>query len=181
METEYGDEIVESFFTKVVGVTFDNPDGENRQKVISRCKEGEILRLLRDSTISGHPNAVKVCRLNGEQLGYIRSELSLNLAPRMDRGMEVFAEIKDITGGEEGRETLGVNIEVFSRGTLIRTEEDEERVNRRLERRRAQRAERQRQNREISESVQSLGSCAGWLLVIGLIVALLLGLFFIGC
>ena len=33
--------MAKSFYTKIVGVTFDNSDGTNRQKVLARCRNGE--------------------------------------------------------------------------------------------------------------------------------------------
>jgi hypothetical protein len=100
-----------SFFTKIAGVTF-----EGRQRIIPRCSKGERLRLVRDPTNRYDKGAIKVMRLNGEQLGYIpayvsRSDDPSGLALRMDRGDRFQCRIKDLTGGGEGR-SLGVNIEV---------------------------------------------------------------------
>ena len=99
-----------SFFTTVAGVTF-----EGRQRVVARCSVGESLRLVCDRTNRYDKGAIKVMRLNGEQLGFIPAHVSRGddpsgLALRMDRGDEYKCRIKDLTGG--GGWNLGVNIEV---------------------------------------------------------------------
>lgn len=99
-----------SFFTTVAGVTF-----EGRQRVVARCSVGESLRLVRDPTNRYDKGAIKVMRLNGEQLGFIPAHVSRGddasgLALRMDRGEHYKCRIKDLTGGNG--HTLGVNIEV---------------------------------------------------------------------
>ena len=58
------------FFAKVHGVSFKNDDGSSRQKIISQCKVGEELDIIPEPTNRHDPGAMKVCRKNGEQLGY---------------------------------------------------------------------------------------------------------------
>jgi hypothetical protein len=99
----------ESFFTKVAGVTF-----EGRQRIIARCSDGELLKLVREPDNRYDKGAIKVMRLNGQQIGYISHDVSRGggggLADRMDRGSQYQCRISDITGGD-GR-ALGVNIEI---------------------------------------------------------------------
>ncbi len=100
-----------SFFTKIAGVTF-----EDRQRIVARCSVGERLLLVRSPTDPYDKGAIKVLRLNGEQLGFIPAHVSrgddpTGLASRMDCGDSFQCRIKDLTGGGEGR-SLGVNIEV---------------------------------------------------------------------
>lgn len=100
-----------SFFTKVAGVTF-----EGRQGIAAHSSEDEILSLLRDPNNPFDKGAIKVMRLNGEQLGFIPAHVSRfgdssGLAFRMDRGEKYQCRIKNITGGGS-RETIGVNIEI---------------------------------------------------------------------
>jgi HIRAN domain len=100
-----------SFFTKIAGVTF-----EGRQRIVARCSVSERLLLVRNPTDRYDKGAIKVMRLNGEQLGFIPAHVSrggdpTGLAFRMDRGDNFQCRIKDLTGGGEGR-SLGVNIEV---------------------------------------------------------------------
>jgi hypothetical protein len=101
-----------SFFTKVAGVTF-----EGRQRIVARCSVGERLTLIRDPNDRYDQGAIKVLRSNGEQLGFIPSDVSRGgdpsgLAFRMDRGDKYQCRIKNLTGGDGYN--LGVNIEVLA-------------------------------------------------------------------
>jgi len=65
------------FHLRVAGVSY-------RQDVVRRCSVGERLKLVPEPTNKFDPKAVMVCRLNGEQLGYIQrgrcTKKMLNLA-----------------------------------------------------------------------------------------------------
>lgn len=100
-----------SFFAKVAGVTF-----EERQRIAARCSERERLILVRDPGNRFDKGAIKVMRLNGEQLGFIPAHVSRGgdssgLASQMDEGVEYQCRIGSITGGGPGR-SIGVNIEI---------------------------------------------------------------------
>ena len=104
-----------SFFTTVAGVSH-----EGRQRIVARCSVGENLKLIRDPTNRFDKGAIKVMRLNGEQLGFIPAHVSRGgessgLAFQMDKGSEYRCRIKNITGGGQG-ESLGVNIEIITAG-----------------------------------------------------------------
>lgn len=93
-----------SFKTKVVGVTFNNPDGSSRQKIISECKAGEELVLRRDYNNFHDEYAIAVLRKTGEQVGFIARDVAFrhegmnDLTPHLDQGGELKAHIVDITG-----------------------------------------------------------------------------------
>jgi hypothetical protein len=100
-----------SFFTKVAGTTH-----EGRQHIIVNCRVGESLMLVREPNNPVDSGAIKVMRLNGEQLGYIPAHVSRGgdrsgLAYKMDKGDQFQCRIKDITGGYDGL-YRGVNIEI---------------------------------------------------------------------
>jgi hypothetical protein len=99
-----------SFFTTVAGVTF-----EGRQRIVARCSVGERLILVRDPNHPVDKGAIKVMRLNGQQLGFVPAHVSRGgdssgLASRMDRGEKYQCRIGSLTGG--GEKSLGVNIEI---------------------------------------------------------------------
>jgi hypothetical protein len=99
-----------SFFTKIAGVTY-----EGRQRIVARCSEGETLILVRDPNNHFDKGAIKVMRLNGQQLGFIPADVSRGgnssgLAFQMDHGTEYQCRISSLTGG--GDRSLGVNIEI---------------------------------------------------------------------
>lgn len=103
-----------SFHTKIAGVTF-----EGRQTIIPHCSVGEMLLLERQPNHPDDQGAIKVMRLNGQQLGYIPMHVSRGwdssgMAVRMDRGVRYLCRISKITGG--GDLNLGVNIEITDNG-----------------------------------------------------------------
>ncbi len=104
-----------AFHTKVVGVTFNNDDGTSRQKILRKCRVGESVRLIR-WPMKKHPNAVKVMRETGEQLGYLSSEVAESLVPDMDKGAKLEAKISFLTGGGLLlKRTRGCNIRITIR------------------------------------------------------------------
>ena len=100
-----------SFFTKIAGVTHRNKDRKSRQSLIARCSVGEELILEREPDNPVDPNAIKVCRTSGEQLGYIPANVAASgLARDLDRGDLPRCRIVNLTGG--GEYNRGVNIEI---------------------------------------------------------------------
>jgi hypothetical protein len=109
--------------TKIKGVSYRNPDGSRRQKIIrDRCHAGDALLLVREPNNPVDQNAIQisriVCKENRhileEQLGYVSRELAEDLAPRMDAGSQMFAKITTLTGDVAGTQqhSVGVNIEI---------------------------------------------------------------------
>jgi len=99
-----------SFYTKIVGVTYDNQDGTNRQDIIAELTENSPIKLVRDYANLHDPNAIFVVSDKG-QLGFISKERASQIAARMDAGETINVTISSLTGG--GDYTRGVNIEVF--------------------------------------------------------------------
>ncbi len=104
------------FFTKVYGVSHKNLDGTSRQDIIECCYVGEILRLIREPENPHNYLAVKVCRENGDRLGYLGDHLVGNdkgigwcVAEDLDAGSSAHVAISDITGMKR---PYGVNIQV---------------------------------------------------------------------
>jgi hypothetical protein len=60
------------------------------------------------------PNAVRVYLPDGEQIGYLNSELADEVAGRLHRGWRYRAFISEITGGVEDAPTYGVNLLVVA-------------------------------------------------------------------
>jgi hypothetical protein len=91
-------EPLKPFMTKVVGSSHKNDDGTNRQIILKTCHKGEALVLIH-SPVPQDKNAVKVCRKNGEQIGWLNQILAAEIAPRLDKNSPVDARLMDITGG----------------------------------------------------------------------------------
>lgn len=100
----------DEYKTKIVGVTFKNDDGTNRQDIIESCTEGESLSL--EHYYFKDEDAFKVTNVYGEVLGNLKKELTERLTEKYDPGTIEAAdvEILNITGEDKG--TLGVNIKI---------------------------------------------------------------------
>ena len=100
---------VETIYSKLQGVTRTNSDGSERQDVIAElCYQGQRLLLMRA------PNQYSYNNLDvyvAYQVGQVNPELAELLAPILDEGGIVRAQITDITGGTEEKPTRGVNVE----------------------------------------------------------------------
>lgn len=94
----------ERFNTKVVGVSF-----EGRQDIIAGLRTEDPLTLGRQPDHPQDPNAIAVLYGN-LQLGYIRAEHAVHLAPNLDQGIAYRARVTSLTGG--GERHRGVNIVV---------------------------------------------------------------------
>lgn len=100
---------IRDFNTKVVGVTFNNPDGTSRQEIILSCKEGEELEV-RHYGDAEFPSAFGVFKKDGRQLGHISRELADDLYAFYNDNPKM-AIVTGITGG--GKLSYGCNIHVF--------------------------------------------------------------------
>ena len=87
----------QTFKIPVVGVTFPNPNGSDRQQFIKQCRPGETIRLIREPDNPHDPLAVAVLRANDQQVGYLpRGD---RLAYHLDRGGGARARVFRRTGG----------------------------------------------------------------------------------
>ena len=98
--------IAVKFYTKVVGVSYDN-----RQEHIIQLEAEERLFLERDYNNEYDKNAIMVLTSSKNQIGFISKEVASTLAPRIDDGAEYIVTISQITGLHPD-ENLGVNIYV---------------------------------------------------------------------
>lgn len=92
--------LIRSFHTRIVGVSYDNDDGSSRQEILSQCLRGEPLGLYWH-TFEGKP-ACAVISDHG-QIGYLNAELADDLNYNYaDERYSFVSHISDITGGEDG-------------------------------------------------------------------------------
>ena len=98
--------ITQSIRTKVVSVTF-----ENRQEIIQNLQLGEIVLMVREPMNPFDPNAIKVIRQDGCQIGYLDRQLAFRLSQRLDQyGLPMDACVSSIIGGYSAYASLGVII-----------------------------------------------------------------------
>ena len=100
------------FNTSVVGIAFKNPDGTDRQKIISKCKKEEPLMLTREPNEKYDKNAICVFRETDEQLGYVDNEQAKELGDHIDKGGEVQARIRNIHEPGEIYDFYGCTIDI---------------------------------------------------------------------
>ena len=107
------------FYSKVAGVTAKNSDGKERQNYIyAFCKPRMKLILLREPENPYDPDAVAVWIkarallffTSEVQIGYLNSDISSEISQYIENGGRVEAEIKEVTGGTESKQSYGVNI-----------------------------------------------------------------------
>lgn len=108
-----------TLYSKLAGVKANNPDGTSRQELIRKlCHPGMRLILEREPDNPHDSNAIAVMvwgrvslfRKAAVQIGYLNADIADELAKYLDNGGEVECEVKEVTGGEQGRPNLGVNI-----------------------------------------------------------------------
>lgn len=109
------------FHSKVAGVTAKNDDGLSRQDCIrTLCRAGTPLQLVREPKNKFDSNAIAVWAQRKvfiffnarQQIGYIGSNVAAQLAALMDAGTPLTCTVAEVTGGRDGKNTLGVNIEI---------------------------------------------------------------------
>lgn len=96
------------FYTKVVGVTYDN-----RQQYIKQCYKGQQLDLIRDKFNPYDKNAIAIYA-GDNQLGFLSKDLAQKLAPKMDSGTIYECSAECVTGGTQN--FYGLNIKISTMG-----------------------------------------------------------------
>ena len=99
--------------SKVVGVTQRNRDGTDRQRIIADgCQVGEELTLLPEPDNPVDRYAIRLCRENGDQIGYMTRELAYEFMTEIDDDLKIGVWITELTGGTPDKPSRGVNIEI---------------------------------------------------------------------
>lgn len=99
---------MQTLYSKLSGVTHANPDGADRQEIINAlCYDGQPLFLLREPNQYSYDNIGVYIAF---QVGYVNPELAGELAPLLDEGVPVQAQITEVTGGTEDKPTRGINV-----------------------------------------------------------------------
>lgn len=90
-----GSRVLDTIRTKVVGVTFNNEDGENRQDILSRMSGSEDITVEK-YTYNGEPAAY--VKWGDKVIGNLSAELAGDLARKYPKARYT-AEILEISGG----------------------------------------------------------------------------------
>ena len=113
------------FFTQVHGILHANADGTRRQQIIRHCEPGEELVLLPEPTNPYDASAVKICRKNGQQLGYWQADG--RMAHDLAIGWSYRVTIDEIYPFRDEPKKQGVKLRVEVLTMSRRTEEREKR------------------------------------------------------
>jgi hypothetical protein len=97
------------FLSEVRGTWYWNADGSSRQQIIRTCSVGEDLRLIPEIDRFGEA-AVKICRTNGEQLGYWDEDRGKTES--LARARHYRVTIHEIYAFREDREKKGVRLRI---------------------------------------------------------------------
>ena len=106
-----------SFYTKVVGVTFKNDDGSDRQRIIRNLsRDGELeerteLFFVPQPTNPYDSNCILVNSGNGQTLGTLSRDVAAQVSPQIRQGYMFKAYVSAQTGGDIGY-AYGINIKV---------------------------------------------------------------------
>jgi hypothetical protein len=95
------------FYFHAHGVTHGD-----RQIAISHCVRGEQLELVREAENPYDRNAIRIRRLNGDDLGYVPRDNAAKLAPKMDAGQQVRAEVDWLNSPNEEFQHFGLKVRV---------------------------------------------------------------------
>jgi len=89
--------VLDYFFARVAGGRDHNADGSARQAIIRRCRVGELLTLVHEPDHPSDVNAIRVLRLNGEQLGYLEPAFAGEVVARRAKGANFHAAVAGIS------------------------------------------------------------------------------------
>jgi len=100
-------EIDRDFHSKVVGVTFKNADGSDRQKIVKTCKPGDDI-IFKPTPSKEYPDAIGVFTTSGKQIGNLNADLARELKTKYPTN-PMSVTVSNITGGGEDH-NYGCNI-----------------------------------------------------------------------
>ena len=94
--------------TKIVGVSFKNSDGVERQDLIKRLKEGDVLTIEKEENNPYDKNSHIIKSKDGI-LGHVSKDLAENLVEKVKNGEKIIGIKKfKVTGLKQ--HTFGINI-----------------------------------------------------------------------
>lgn len=94
----------------LVGESYDNHDGCNRQDELLQCDPGEAVELTREPDNPYDANAVLVRSCRGIGIGYLNRADAAAIAPAIDEGRSYEATLHELRGGVSGYTTYGARI-----------------------------------------------------------------------
>lgn len=96
----------------VIGGAGQNSDGSSRQQVIAACKKGEELQLIPVLESQYDVEALRVCRANGEQLGYLEASCAAVVREERKRGLAIRAIIDEVYQAQTAYPEIRLGVQV---------------------------------------------------------------------
>lgn len=95
---EYGHMLDKHFFVRVAGVTFRNPDGTDRRKLVEKCAAFDQVRLKLEPDNPADSHAVAVLNMDGQCLGYLKRETAAQVSQDFEASSRIwFAVVRRVT------------------------------------------------------------------------------------
>ncbi len=109
-KSKHGDHDMDCIVTDLLGVFDSNPDGVKRQDIILQCKERDQVLLFLNRGNAGTPHRVKVCRMNGEQIGLLSPGSLKAIQENSKLGYATHAYIIRVGPGSGNPDSLAVRL-----------------------------------------------------------------------
>lgn len=102
-----------TFLCAVAGESYRNKDGTSRQDILSSVRKGQEMDLVREPDNQHDANAIRVCTMDGRQVGYIARDIAERLAKQIDSGDTIKAFVERVTGGSKSAPSRGCVLRLF--------------------------------------------------------------------
>ena len=102
-------------YTKIVGVSFQNSNGSDRQEALAHLHSEPLplsLTLKPEPDNPYDPYAIAVLSPKGTQLGYLRQALSYSITKMIEYGYRIDVDLLALTGVKEAMHHRGANIRI---------------------------------------------------------------------
>ena len=109
------------FLLQVHGIYHRNRDGSSRQQIIRNCHAGEVLRLVPEPDNPYDQDAIKVCRENGDQLGYLDAGNAMRITGELSIGWTFRVTVDEVFAADR-RGCFGCRIRIGVLTMSARTE-----------------------------------------------------------
>lgn len=85
---------------KVSGVSFNNPDGVSRQKILSHMRKWEVVDIVREQSNQHDENTIAVISGMG-MIGYLDKHSAKTVSSMIEKGTTVLAKLSELYGGKD--------------------------------------------------------------------------------
>lgn len=93
------------FRSYVAGVKHSNADGSSRNRLVAKLEVFDVLQLEHEPGNPHDPNAVRVLRHDGRQIGYLPRDVAANVARKIEQGYSYACFVDNVTEDYDGDRT----------------------------------------------------------------------------